>query len=344
MTNQHIGQLLFIGIKGLEIDTETNNLLSAVQPGGIVLFKRNIQSAPQLQSLVKHINSLCAIPPFIAIDQEGGRVQRLQEILPSLPAPLTLVNNYPLPMLKKITRIHAQLLIHLGINLNLYPVLDLLYENKNNNIGDRCLSSDPRIICTIARKLLKEYQKTGLLCCGKHFPGLGCTDRDSHEQLPTCPLSAAAHWTADLLPYRMLIDHLPCIMVGHCYYPNLTKDHLSSLSPAIITTLLVKTLGYEGIIITDDLEMLAVARQILPQQAAVRALLAGCHLAMLCHSYDRIHDAFLLLNRQFDRPGIGAKLRQKTQKIIAYKQQHLPTPLPATPFKTLIRDLKVILS
>lgn len=343
MNQAHIGQLLFIGIKGPEIDPESKELLTTIQPGGIILFNRNLQTVEQIQSLIQHINSLCQPPPFIAIDQEGGRVQRLQGILPSIPPSLTLA-NYNVKKIRLITRAIAQILWHLGINLNFFPVLDVLYQNKNNLIGDRCLSSDPHKITAIAGYIIMEHQKSGIFCCGKHFPGLGFTDVDSHQSLPVCSLSKEELCLNDLFPYKFLKNKLPFIMVGHCHYPHLAPDQISSLSSTIVTDLLITTLEFKGIIITDDLEMSAVTDSIEPEQAVLQALLAGAHLVMLCHRYDRMERAFAFLTKQYTTDQqIQHILQHKIHTLLSFKKKPLKPKLSVPPFDTLISHLTSLL-
>ena len=343
MNQLPIGQLLFIGIKGPEIDQETRELLTSIQPGGIVLFKRNLQTVEQIQSLIQHIKSLYEPHPFIAIDQEGGRVQRLLGILPSIPPPLELA-KCAVKKIRMITRAIAQILWHLGINLNFFPVLDVLYQNKNNLIGDRSLSSDWKKITTIAGYIISEHLRSGIYCCGKHFPGLGFTDVDSHQSLPVCSLSKEELCMNDLSPYKFLKNKLAFIMVGHCHYQNLAPDQISSLSSTIITDLLIKDLEFKHIIITDDLEMGAITDTIEPEQAVLRALLAGAHTAMLCHRYDRMERAYTFLTRQCTTDQKTSRiLEQKIHALLAFKKKPLKPKLQVPPFSTLIPHLTSLL-
>jgi len=294
-----IGQLFFISIPNTTIDNFTKKLLSAIQPGGIILFKNNIESIQQIQSLIKQTTSILQITPYIAIDEEGGRVHRLEKILPQIPSPLTLTSKANPSLAKKLHYSLALILKYLGINLNFYPVVDILYNNSI--MAERCLSSNKNKIVQFTKKIIQAYQKAKLLYCFKHFPGLGKTTNDSHKTLPICDLTYSQLWNNDLYPYRKLITQIPFIMISHCYYNNLTKDNISSLSKNIITKLLKQKLKYRGQIITDDLSMKAITGNITIPEAALKAIKAGCHHIIICHSYNEIIQTWELISKQMQK-------------------------------------------
>ncbi|PYQ12561.1 MAG: hypothetical protein DMH00_05635 [Acidobacteria bacterium] len=205
--SQIAGQLLVVGIDGTVLDAELGRRLQTVCPGGIILFARNLVTAPQVAALCRDLSTALPLPPFLAIDQEGGRVNRLKGIFPSIPANLSLAQS---PAAEDLVRDHANQtgtgLRLLGFNLNFAPVLDLSEENSPNGIGDRAYGSDPGRVAHLARIFLGAQDAAGVLGCGKHFPGLGGGTVDSHRELPVIPRSAEGLWNGDLLPYRELWD------------------------------------------------------------------------------------------------------------------------------------------
>lgn len=342
----NIGQLLFIGISKYYLDSETIKLLKEIQPGGIILLKRNIQSMNQIIDLIKSLKNALRTIPFIGIDQEGGKVQRLYGVFPSLPSLKEISSNYSLASIKKINFRIAQALKNLGININFHPVVDLIYEgNEANKLNNRCISSNAMIATKVAGEILKAYNQAGIFCCFKHYPGLGCTLADSHLELPTCPLKKEELWGKDLLPYRTYIERMPIIMVGHCQYPMVTKDKISSISLDLIYGLLRKEMKYRGLIITDDLEMGAIIKVMDPSLAAVEALKAGCDMVMICHSYEAMQKAFGEIYSEAAKDSSFKELiDEKINRILRYKEKIEKIDGDIRRIHTLLNEISTILS
>jgi len=341
-----IGQLLFIGIAKYYLDSETIKLIKEIQPGGIILLKRNIQSLHQLIDLIKSLKNVLKIIPFIGIDQEGGKVQRLYGLFPFIPSLKEISSNYSLISIRKINYRIAQALKILGINTNFHPVVDLIYEgNDANKLNDRCISSNARRAAKVAGEILKAYSQAGIFCCFKHYPGLGCTLTDSHFELPTCPLRKEQLWENDLLPYRMHIEKIPIIMVGHCYYPMITKDKISSISLDLIYGLLRREMKYQGLIITDDLEMGAIVKMMKTTEAAVESLKAGCDMAMICHSYEDMQKAFEEIYLESSRDsGFKDIIEEKINRILKYKSRIESVEGDIKRISSLFNEISTILS
>ena len=299
--SQMAGQLLFIGIDGTSLSDELARRLRAVCPGGIILFARNLVDAAQVAAFCRELDALLPVRPFLAIDQEGGRVNRLKGIFPEIPPNLNLAGREDA---EDHVRTHGREtgrgLRLLGFNLNFAPVLDLSSAESPNGIGDRAYGSEPRRVAELARIFLEAQRAEAVLGCGKHFPGLGEGRVDSHLELPVIAKSSAELWTSDLVPYRELRDLLPIIMVGHAFYPDLqgSAPRPATLSEPIVQLLLRERIGYRGVILTDDLEMGAVDQKADPGEVAWHALQAGNDMMMYCKSWERVEAAHHYLHRR----------------------------------------------
>lgn len=298
------GQLLWIGFDGTIASASLIRFMRQIQPGGIILFARNIEHARQVRHLNDALHGALRIPPFIALDQEGGRVNRLRSILGPSPPPLRLAAGpRAATMLRGQAGATALALRSLGFDVNFAPVLDLSSATTPNGIGDRALGEDPEVVITLARVLLGTYLKAKVLPVGKHFPGLGAARADTHEHLPSIDRSRADLWASDLLPYRKLAARLPMIMVGHAHYPALQgPDRIpATLSRQIVHHLLRRRVGYRGYVLTDDLEMGAIDPTLDGGTIAIASCRAGSDGLMFCRSRDRIEEAHAALTRVFER-------------------------------------------
>lgn len=299
--SQMAGQLLFIGIDGTSLSDELARRLRSVSPGGIILFARNLVDGQQVAAFCRELDALLPVRPFLAIDQEGGRVNRLKGIFPEIPPNLSLAGREDA---EERVRTHGREtgrgLRLLGFNLNFAPVLDLSTAESPNGIGDRAYGSDPRRVAHLAGLFIDAQREEAVLGCGKHFPGLGEGRVDSHLDLPVIRKPSATLWSSDLLPYRELGGRLPMIMVGHAFYPGLqgSTPRPATLSELVVQQLLRERIGYRGVILTDDLEMGAVDQKADPGEVAWQALQAGNDMMMYCKSWERIEAAHHFLHRR----------------------------------------------
>jgi beta-N-acetylhexosaminidase len=233
-------------------------------------------------------------PTFLALDQEGGRVNRLRSILGPIPANQELAGRSDAAKaVGRQARAMAMALRTLGFNVNLAPVLDLSGPDAPNGIGDRSFGEDPLQVSRLARVFLEAHLRAGVIPVGKHFPGLGSARADTHMTLPIIVKSRARLLREDLLPYRRLRRFLPIIMAGHACYPALQgkSRRPATLSKEIIEGLLRRHLGYRGIVVTDDLEMGAVEQERGAAAQALAALEAGNDGLMFCGSEEKIREA-----------------------------------------------------
>jgi beta-N-acetylhexosaminidase len=330
------GQLLFIGVEGTAMNPDLRRRLEAVRPGGIILFARNLQDAPQVAAFCRELQSALPVPPFLAIDQEGGRVSRLKGILPSIPTNLSLARAAgPDALVRQHGSQTGRALALLGFNLNFAPVLDLSEAESPNGIGDRAYGTDPEVVGRLARVFLDAQAAAGVPGCGKHFPGLGAGRVDSHLDLPCIDRSAEEIWREDLLPYRLLHDALPMVMVGHAHYPALqgSEPRPATLSPEVVTDLLRAKVGYRGVTLTDDLEMGAVDQRRPAGEVVLEALEAGNDLVMFCKSWERIEEARGAIARALKTGVLSpARLDTALSRILSLKER-LPRPGSAPAFE-----------
>ena len=274
--------------------------LNRVCPAGIILFARNLLEAAQVARLCRDLARSLPVVPFLAIDQEGGRVNRLKGIFPVIPPNLSLsAAQSPEELVREHARQTGRGLRLLGFSLNFAPVLDLSDESMPTGIGDRAYGSEPEIVARLARIFLDFQAAEGVLGCGKHFPGLGGARVDSHLELPVIEKSADRLWDEDLAPYRALRGECPMVMVGHAHYPALQggDPRPATLSRAVVSELLRDRIGYRGVVLTDDLEMGAVDQARSPGDVVLEALEAGNDLVMYCKSWDRVEEAHAALSR-----------------------------------------------
>ncbi len=209
-----LGQCFWIGIDGTAANyPSTAEIFKNLMPGGIVLFLRNIESIDQVQRLNADLQEKCAMPLFRAIDQEGGTVERLPALIGTIPPAMAFSAARNKRLIHKVHGAHARILGHLGFNVNFTPVVDLALAGTDNGLGTRCFSDDPYEIVKYARETIRAHEKSEIMTCGKHFPGLGDTDHDSHFDLPTVPRPWKKILREDLYPYKKLLHDLPFIMI-----------------------------------------------------------------------------------------------------------------------------------
>ena len=287
-TRERIGATLFLGIDETEPGDDLDRFLEDLRPGGIILFRRNIVSAEQVARLNGSLLGNGAHPRLVGVDQEGGRVERLREVLGPLPTAAALAEGGE-PAVRRFAELLGRSLASLGFNLNFAPVLDLSSPGEPNGIGDRAFGRDPGLVGPLGRAYLEGLETGGVLGVAKHFPGLGPTGVDTHQALARADKTEEAFRGEDLAPFRDALGRAPAVMVGHAHYPFWDDEpRPASGSPAVIGGLLREELGYEGLAIADDLEMGAVDQGEGWLDAGVQAIRAGCDMLLICRSRARM--------------------------------------------------------
>lgn len=284
-----LGDLFCLGIPGPEPSREDERAIRDLRPSTFILFTRNLRSAAQARDLAAALREISERPVLLAVDQEGGRVNRLQSLLPGLPLPTAhLLAGLGPAAVRSFAGATGRALAGLDLDWNLAPVLDLDRPGSTNGIGDRAFGTDPGAVAEMAGAFLEGLAESGTLACLKHFPGLGNTALDTHLDLAVCERGEKLLWTEDVEPYRRLVARADAVMVGHAAYPGVTgrEDLPAGQSGRIVGEWLRERLGFEGAVLSDDLEMGALSRS--PDEENARAALAaGCDLLLFCHRADR---------------------------------------------------------
>jgi beta-N-acetylhexosaminidase len=282
---KQIGQLFMMGFEGRSPTPFTKELLSKYHVGGLVLFARNISEPVQAWELLRALKA----PRLLkAVDHEGGRVVRIPPPVTHFPPLERLGQLASSQLATKAATMQAWELAAIGFNLNFAPVLDLRTNPLNRVIGDRAFGPDPKLAERLGPAFIQGIHDVGIAACGKHFPGHGDTREDSHQVLPRVASGEDELARRELIPFKAAFRAgLKAVMTAHVVYEGIDPDHPATLSHAIVTDLLRRKMGFEGVIITDDLEMHGIADHYDADEAAVIALQAGVDMLLFCHSPDR---------------------------------------------------------
>jgi len=281
-----MGQLLIGSFTGADIPVEMRSLAREFDLGGVTLFGRlgNIESPEQVAGLSFDIRSLAAeMPPWVGIDQEGGRVARLRAPFTEWPPMAVLGRSEDLKLAGRFARALAAELAAVGISLDYAPVLDINTNPKNPVIGDRALGDRPDTVARLGRVIIEELQRAGIAACGKHFPGHGDTAADSHVELPIVEHPPDRLRAVEFVPFKAAIEaNVAFIMTAHVLVTTIDDERPATLSKKIVTDLLREELGFGGVIVSDDLDMKAISSRYSPAEAAVQAIAAGCDAVLMC--------------------------------------------------------------
>lgn len=326
-TNEKIGQMVMIGIHDTELDEDSKTMLRQFHIGGIVYFDRNIKSQDQLKALSEQLQAYAQgeaqqkVPLFLAIDEEGGTVSRGRGVIPAPPSEAAIGASGQPERARASAASTAQALRAAGINLNLAPVADVSSSDA------RAFSGDAQTAARFTEEAVSGYEQEGMLCALKHFPGIGKGAVDSHQEVSRVDAPRETLEREDLLPFAEVIasqrpeDFL--ILVSHLIYPCYDAAHSASQSRAVMTDLLRGQLGYQGIILTDDLEMGAVANHVPLRQAGANAVVAGADLVLVCHEYPHEEEVYLGIKDAVDAGEISEeRLDASVRRIVLAKLAH----------------------
>ena len=288
-----VGQLLMIGIHGTTLNDDAKFMLNEYRVGGIILFDRNMESKDQVKTLITDINkagkSAGLTPLFLGIDQEGGAVARMEDQLIKVP-PAEELGKEPIEQAVSLAKQSGTELKDLGFNINFAPVADL------GLTYGRSFSTNPDDVVRYASPVGKAYDEASLWYSYKHFPGIGKTDVDLHADTSVVPVSKETLLNEDTKVFVDLIKQSKpntyAIMVSHAMYPQIDPDHPASLSKAIITDWLRKDIGYNGVVVTDDMDMGALANHYTFGDMAVQSILAGSDILLVCHEYEHMQEVY----------------------------------------------------
>ena len=322
------GQVLLAGFDHSAYGADLERLLTEVRPAGAIFFKRNISGLDEFSELVQQVTGTLgdrAGLPILALDMEGGSVDRLRHLLAPLPSARAVAATDDDPFMRQFGALIGEAMAAFGLNLDFAPVLDLAAPESEPVMGSRAVSPDPATVVRFARNFLTGLNRSSVLGCGKHFPGLGSGARDTHQEMAPIETPAEQLWERDLLPFRGLHDELLLMMVNHAWYPALhppdTPPRPASLSRTVVTELLREKVGFGGVVVADDLGMGAVLAGRSVGEAAVAAVEAGCDLLPICRQADLIRAAHrALVERAGADPGFAGRLHQAAGRIEVLQQ------------------------
>jgi beta-N-acetylhexosaminidase len=283
---KHIGQLAIGGFAGHAITPELRSLAREFDLGGIILFSRNVAEPDQVADIARDARTLAQeLPLWVSVDQEGGRVARLKKPFTEWPPMITLGRAGDEKLAERFARALAAELKAVGISLDFTPVLDIHTNPKNPVIGDRALAERAEDVARLGRIIITSLQAEGVAACGKHFPGHGDTSTDSHHELPLIEHPPDRVEAVELVPFRAAIAaDVAGIMTAHILMPAYDESRPATLSPRIVDALLKRTLGFGGIVFSDDIDMKAIAGRYGMPAATVAAIAAGCDVVLMCNT------------------------------------------------------------
>ncbi len=334
-----VGQLFLVGLGGTELDGAERAWLRLLRPGGFILFRRNIQEGAQTAALLREAMEAAAgagehIPAIRALDLEGGLVDRLRDLLGPSPAAATVAATGS----KRSAQLHGELIGRsarlLGFNTTFAPVLDLALPPAQPVMRTRVYGDTPEAVVRYALPFLDGLRSERVLGCAKHFPGLGGGTLDSHLETPRILRTWAELWDEDIAPYRDLLRRLPFIMVAHAAYPLVRAggETPASVSRFWIHDTLRRRLGFEGMILSDDMEMGGLLNRMRIEDAAVEALMAGANLLEVCKDPALIFRAFEAVLGEAERSlAFRSLVRRCYTRVAAHKGKLLNPQLPRNP-------------
>ena len=340
MSRDKIGQLFMVGFDGTAVSADLAAFIKEYKPGGVILFSRNLESAEQIVELTNNLQDCSPHSPLlISIDQEGGRVSRLPQGFTIFPPcdVLGRCNSSELAYAAAATT--AKELKAVGINMNMSPVLDVNSNPANPVIGDRAFGTTPATVCELGLATAGGLQDNRVVACGKHFPGHGDTNADSHKELPVVEASRERLEQIEFPPFRLAAAHgVATMMTAHVLYRALDDQRPATLSPTIIGAFLREELQYNGVVLTDDLEMHAIIDHYGIEEATVQSILAGCDMPLICKDRNREVAAISALDKAVADGTISVeRLEQSLARIARLKERFL---LPYRP--VVISDAKLV--
>ena len=327
-----IGQLFILGFEGRAPSFAVEDFIREHNPGGVILFARNLGSPEEIATLIGALQAASPTPLLVAIDQEGGKVARLQPPFTQWPSAATVGDVGSSELAYALGKAMAQELLAVGINMNLAPVLDVLTNPANPIMAGRCFGNDPEGVTRLGMAVFCGLKDMGVVAVGKHFPGHGDTTVDSHLGLPVVPHDRARLVAVELAPFVAAIAAgISALMTAHLLVPALDPERPATLSRPILTELLRERLGFSGLLVSDDLLMAGVAGTTLPGEAAVQFLEAGGDCVLICHDAEAQRQAILAVVEAVETGRLSeARVQLSCDRIAEAKAQYLGRGMPAS--------------
>lgn len=327
-----------VGFEGTEWSPELRDLLDDLNPCGVILFARNIETPEQTARLNRKIQAHTLKKSkwglFIGVDQEGGRVRRLKAPYTEFPPALELASSDdPAAAVREFGMVTAREIRLVGFNTDFVPVMDVLGQEEDlasSVIGDRSYGFEPTVVSRLGSIVIETMRSQGVIPCCKHFPGHGGTSVDSHLDLPIDPREAAVIERFDLVPFQSAVDmNVEMLMTAHVLFPALDLALPATLSPSIIGGVLRNKMGYDGVAVTDDLDMGAVAGRYTAEESTLKAFAAGVDIPLICNSPEKALSARFALFEAFRSEEIpAARFNESLERIQRLKARYSASMIP----------------
>lgn len=323
---EKIGQLFMVGLNEKSND-EITKLVQENKIGGVVLYRKNYSNYREMINFVNNIKMVSkqnCIPIFISIDQEGGRVNRMPQEIPNIKSAMKIAKTKNVKIAQKSGELLAKILKKTGISMNYAPVLDIKRFNEEHPIGDRCYGENKEDVIKYGIEVMKEMKKEGVISVIKHFPGHGLTKKDSHFKIPKITQKVEFLEQEDMLPFKIAIEEgADAIMVAHLILTQVDNKYPASLSKKVIKNYLIEKYNFKGLIITDDLKMMAVQFHYNMKKALTKAIEAGNDMVMIGLPYSKIKKLIKYLTKQVRKRKIEIeRINKSVEKIVKLKQKY----------------------
>ncbi|MEK3775446.1 MULTISPECIES: beta-N-acetylhexosaminidase [unclassified Paenibacillus] len=324
---EKIGQMILAGVQGTTLDDQAKQMITNQKVGGIIFYANNVSTlegtAKFVQS-IKEANQSNPVPIFMSVDQEGGKVSRMPETVESIPSSRKVGETKDSALAEKMGELLARQVQLAGFNVDFAPVLDVNSNPKNPVIGDRSFGSSAELVSRMGIAEMKGLRKEGIIPVVKHFPGHGDTSVDSHLDLPVVNKTEKQLAELEWIPFQAAVkEQVEAVMVAHILFPKLDPDHPASLSDVIIGEHLRGKFKYDGVVITDDLSMGAIAKNFKLDQAALATVKAGSDILLVAHSYESAKTIFDTLISAVKSGEISeSRIDESVYRILALKQQY----------------------
>ena len=325
MTADYLGQLFILGLSGRGLSSESEGFFSGNQIGGVILFEENFEGLADLRRLTRRIGSLGEVPPFVMIDQEVRGLNRIKDNMPTLTdQDLSISRDAPQKVREAFSRT-ARTLKDSGINVQLAPVVDLPGGADHHVLKGRCLGEDSKLVAQLGAVAVEAIQSEGISACAKHFPGLGRSQEDPHFKLAKVEISHQEWSQTDAAPFRETIScGVHFVMSTHMICSPLDQSLPATLSAKVIDDCLKRELGFEGLVITDDLTMRGIGERHSIPEVAVEALSAGHQLLLICRDLEAQKEALESVRKAYTNRGLNReRVDRAIAKILDFKTRYV---------------------
>ena len=333
---EKIGQMLIMGLEDKE-QKGIDNIIKKLKIGGIIIYKKNYNNYEQMLGLINNIKEMNAenkIPITISVDQEGGRVNRMPPEILNLKSATKFANSKDVELVKETGNIIGKMLSETGISMDYAPILDIRRFEEKHAIGDRCYGENKEDVEKYAIEVMKKIQQNNVISVVKHFPGHGLTKKDSHFRIPKIKEKIELLEKEDMQPFEVAIKNgADAIMVGHLIIKDIDRKYPASLSKKVIQKYLIEKYNYSGLIITDDMKMMAIRLHYNMKKAVKRAILAGNDIVMMGLSYKKVDKIIKYIISQIKKGKISEeRINKSVEKILRIKEKYNITDEKASGF------------